>query len=278
VSRNIILTICAVLAFIMVGRPTMATPPSPDVTVSFDVTRPSFSIITTLTDPGGGNPSITTAECSMAGSGHTSGSIEGIINSETGWTWLTGTYFGSEIDLSSTFQVQASLTNDGTTSNFTTTQGVSATNVGLLEFSPAGDLVNGLFVYGEAGACSATDTWALGLHQEFEGTAESVTVPAENQFEQRDSYGSFIGDPINNQFTVNSAGGDWLTGSGEGGSYEGSAFGLLDTPGFGFAANSFNLEELDGEGTINSTNLMYTDQIVGETTTWFEHPDYPGPK
>jgi len=273
VTRNIIVTIIAVLALIMFGRPAMATPPSPDVTVYFDVTSPDISIITTLTDPGGGNPSITTAECSMVGSGHTSGSIEGIINSETGWTWLTGTYYGSEIDLSSTFQVQSYRNIEGTSSTFDTRQTVSATNVGPLEFSPTDQLI-----YGEAGACSATDTWALGFYQEFEGTAQSLSDTAEYLFEQRDPTGALIGTPVNDQFTNTSAGGDSFTGGCAGGSYNGSVFGLSDTPGFGFAANSFHLEVKEGpSSTINTNVTMYNDQIVGDTTTWFEHPDYPNP-
>lgn len=273
-SRKVILTSIVVIALIMVGRPMTAMSAFPDVTVYFDVTKPDFSIITTLTDPGGGNPSITTAECSMVGSGYTSGSIEGAINSETGWTWLSGTYFGSEIDLSSTFQVQAQRTNDGTNSTFLTTQTVAAEGIGPLEFSPTGDLVSGFYVYGEAGACSVTDTWALGLGQTFEGTADSITATAENLFERYDSFGSPIGDPVTNQFTVDTTGGDSFVGSGEGGSYE-TVLDNQSQPGFGFAASNFQIEVKDSSSPINLEVLFHTDQIVGETTTWSEHPDYP---
>jgi len=274
-SRNIILIIFAV-SLIMVGRPAMAAPASPDVIVNFDVTRPDFSIITTLTDPGGGNPASASAEFAAAGTGHTTGTIEGHINSETGWTYLSGTYFGSEINLSSTFQVQASRTAEGTSSTFTTNQGVSATNVGPLEFATTGELLSGLYLYGEAGACSATDTWALGLGQTFEGTADSITGTAENQFEQRDSFGSLIEDPVTNQFTVDTTGGDSFVGSGEGGSYE-TVLDNQSQPGFGFAANNFQIEVKDSSSPINLEVLFHTDQIVGNTTTWSEHPDYPNP-
>ncbi len=266
-----------IVALIMVGRPVIATPASPDITVSFDVTNPNFSIIATLTDNTGGNATSTTAECAVNGSGYTYGSMESSINTETGWTSTYGGFYGSQVNMSSTFQVQGIRNVEGASSTFTTTQGVSATNVGPLEFSPTDQLISGMYLYGEAGANSTTDTWALGLGQTFEGTADSVTGTAENLFEQRDSTGALIGDPVNNQFTVDNAGGDRFTGSSEGGSYDGSAFGLSNPPGYGFTASSFYLDAQNGSSTTNTNVLFFTDKTVGDTATWYEYPDYPNP-
>jgi len=278
VTRNIIVTIIAVVALIMAGFPAPAE--SADITVIYNVTNPNFSITSSLTDHQTGNSNTTTVECSAVGSGYAVGGMENNIETETGWNLMAGEFYGSQVDMSSTFQVQSYRNVEGTTSTFDTRQAVSATNVGPLppDFSPGDDLISGMRIYGEGGACDTTDTWALGLYQEFEGTAEYITVPAENQFEQRDPTGALIGTPVDNQFTVNSAGGNWFTGSGEGGSYEGSYFGLSNPPGFGFAANTFYLDVREDSSTVmNIDTVMYTDQVVGGTTTWFEHPDYPNP-
>ena len=265
----------AVVVLITAGRPVVAMPASPDVTVYFDVTKPNFMITATLTNSAGGNPSSTTAECSMAGSGYTVGTIEGDINSETGWNSMYGTYYGSEINLSSTFQVQAARANEGTSSTFTTAGNFSAEGVGPLEFSPTDQLLSGIYVYGEAGVCASTDTWALGLGQTFEGTAQSVTGTADNQFEQRDSYGSVVGEQINNQFTVNSTGGDSFSGIAEGGSYL-TFFDMQSQLGFGISASLFSLDVQNNSSPTSIDVWFYTDQVAGETTTWYEHPDYPG--
>ncbi len=266
----------AVVALIIAGLPVIVM--SADVTVYFDVAaNPDFSIIATLTDNTGGNATTATAGCAVNGSGYTYGLIESSINTKTGWTSTYGGFYGSQVNMSSTFQVQGVRNVDGTSSTFTTTQGVSATNVGLLDISPTDQIISGMYLYGEGGANSTTDTWALGLGQTFEGTADSVTGTAENLFEQRDSYGSLIGEPVNNQFTVDTAGGDKFTGSSEGGSYDGSIFGLSNPPGNGFTASSFYFDVQNGASQTNTNVLFYTDQVVGGTSTWYDYPDYPSP-
>jgi len=279
VSRNIILTSIAVVALVMAGSPAPARPA--DITVNYNVTNPNFSIISSLTDHQTGNSNTTTVECSAVGTGHAYGEMENNINTETGWNIMEGDFYGSQVDMSSTFQVQSYRSVDGTTSTFDTRQTVSATNVGPLQFSLDDDnkvigIISGMRIYGKGGACDTTDTWALGFGQTFEGTAQSLSDTAEYLFEQRDPTGAPIGDPVNDQFTNTSAGGDSFTGGCAGGSYNGSVFGLSDTPGFGFVANSFNLEVKEGpSSTINTNVTIYNDQVVGGTTTWFEHPDYP---
>ncbi len=257
--RNIIVTIIAFFALIMVGCPAMAAPGPPNLVINFEVTNPNFTITSELAGTGGENSTDATVEFGLVGAGQTYGTFEGRTDSQTRWTSLYGRFYGSEGNFTSTFSAQGFRTNSSDlSSTFFTTQGIDATGVGQL------------YVYGEVGACSVTDTWALGFYQEFNTTAQSVTVLAEHKFEQRDGGGSVVGNPVNNQFTVTGEGGSSFIGSGEGGSYDNSAL-----PGFGTAANSFYLE--DGSGSINTNIMMYTDQIVGGTSTWCDYPGYPNP-
>jgi len=281
VSRKITLTIIAVLALIMAGFSSPATPA--DISINFNVTNPDFSITSSLTDHQTGNSNTTTVECSAIGSGYTYGGMEHNINTETDWNSMFGGCYGSEVGASTTFQVQSYRNVEGTSSTFTTTQTVSATNAGVLEFLPIDDehsiMTSGLRLYGEGGACDTTDTWALGFRHTFEGNPDTVTGTAENTFKQRDPTGALIGTPVENQFTVDTATaeGDWFTGSGEGGSYE-TILNGQSQPGFGFAANNFQIEVKEsGNPVVNLEVLFHSDQIVGDTITWHEHPDYPNP-
>ena len=259
----------------MAVHPAMAVPGPSNVVINFTVTNPNFSITSELAGQGGANSTDAMVEFALSGTGQTYGTFEGRTDSQTRWTSLYGGYYASEGNFSSSFKATAFRTNSSDlNSTFTNSQGVNATGVDQLELTTAGKFVTGLYVYGETGACSVADTWVLGVGQGFEATAESVAIPAENKFEQRDSFGSLVGETITNQFDVTAAGGDKFTGSGEGGSYDGSAFGLPNPPGFGFGSSRFSLEVLDGTGTINSDNLTFTDQIVGETATWCDYPGY----
>lgn len=276
-SRKIILTIIAV-ALVMVVHPVMAVPSPPNVVINFVVTNPNFSITSELAGQGGVNSTDAVVEFALSGTGQTYGTFEGRTDSQTRWTSLYGTYYASEGNFSSSFKASAFRTNSSDlNSTFINSQGVNATGVGPLEFTAAGQLLTGLYVYGETGVCSVGDTWALGVGQELEATGQSVTVPAENRFEQRDSAGSLVGDAVVNQFDVTAAGGDRFTGVGEGGSYDGSAFGLADQPGFGFGSCTFSLGVRDSTGTISADNQTFTDHIVGETSIWCNYPGYPSP-
>jgi len=263
-----VLTIITAALSMMFGSLAMAMPGPPNATVNFNVTNPNFTITADLPGPGGENSTAVTAEFTLLGKGQAYGTYANYTNSETGWAYLSATYYGSVGDFSSTFQAEALRTNSsGGSSAFLATQGIDASGVNLL------------YVGGEAGACSVADTWVVGTGQTFGGTAESVTVTAEKQFEQRDSGGSQVGVPHNAQISSTTTDEDYITGISESGSYDGTTFGVQPQPGFGIAASMLSLDVQDSSGsTITSTDTtMFTDQIVGQTATWYKYPGYPDP-
>ena len=280
--KEIILTIGAVIALIIFGGgadAAAAAPGQPDIVVTFNVENPNFSVYVDLPGPGGENSTDAFAQASLTGTGRAAGIFEAQSSTDTGWANLHGEYVGSEGDFSSTFQAEGLRTNTngvvGLSSTFVTSQSIDTTGVGPLQLTDAGQVLSGLHVYGEAGACSAADTWALGSSQTFAATADSLTVTVERDFEQRNSDGSVHGTPNPTELSTTVADKDSFAGVTEGGSYDETTLGVPpNQPGFGFGSSTLFLDVRKGASWSSTTARISTDQIAGKTSTWYNYPGY----
>ena len=274
--KEIILTIGAAIALIMFGGAADAQGAAPNVVVTFNIENPDFSIYVELPGPGGESSTDAFVQASLNGTGRAAGIFQGQSNTDTGWANLYGAYVGSEGDFSSTFLAKAVRTNNSpTNSTFVASQSIDATGVGPLQLTDTGQVVSGLYVYGETGACSVADTWALGSSQGFAGTADSLTVTVDRDFEQHNSDGSPHGTPNPTELSVTSTDEDSYAGFTESGSYDGAALGVLQNqPGFGFGSSTLTLDVQKGASWSTTTARISTDQIVGQTSTWYNYPGY----
>lgn len=256
-----------------------ATPAKPDIRVNFDVDNPNVMICAELPGSGGANSTSAYAEFTLNGTGSAYGTFEAHAKTDTEWANVDGWYVGYEGDFSSTFTAQGVRTNtggvEGVTSTFTTSQSLDVVGVGPLTYTNDGQTCTGggLVVIGEAAAASESDTWALGTGQMFETTGDSVTLILDTHFEQRDSDGFILGTPVSNELSVSASGAESYSGAAETGSYDADTLGVQpNVPGFGFTMSAVNLDAQ----SMNTNVQMYSDQIVGETATWYTHPGYPG--
>lgn len=273
---GIILTICTVIALIVFGGAAAAASGQPDILVTFDLENPNFSVNVDLPGQGGENSTDAFAEVSLTGTGRAAGIFQAQSSADTGWANLHGEYVAGEGDFSSTFLAQAVRTNNSpTNSTFVASQSIDATGVGPLQLTGTGQVVSGLYVYGETGACSVADTWALGSGQEFAATADSLTVTVDRDFEQHNSSGAPHGTPNPTELTTTATDEDSYAGFTESGSYDETALGLPpNQPGFGFGASTLNLDVQKGASWSTTTARIFSDQIVGETSTWYNHPGF----
>lgn len=260
----------------MAGAPAISLS-NPGAVVNFSVmNHPDVVVTVGLPGPGGENSTDALAEFSLNGNGVASGSLQAYSDGQTRWVAVSGWYHASDGDFSSTFKAEAVRTNSSDlTSTFLCSQSIDTTGVSPLQFTVAGDMVSGLFVVGEAAACSVGDTWVVGTGQTFTGTAESVTVTVERQFEQRDSGGSLVGVPDNAQISFTATDEDSFSGISQVGSNDGTTYGLQGQPGFGFCVSELSLTTQHGTSFSYTDVVSYTDQIVGDTSTWYNYPGYP---
>jgi len=281
--KKIILTIGAVIALMMScgGVDAQAdTLSQGDVVLTFNVENPDFTLHVGMPGPGGHNSTDAFAKATLNGTGRASGTFEAQSNTDTGWANLSGGYVGSAGDFSSTFQAEGLRTNtngvEGLSSDFVTSQSIDTAGVGPLQFMDAGQVVSGLYVYGEAGACSVADTWALGAKQTFSGSADSVTVTVGRKFEQHNGDGSSHGDPNPIELSITTTDEDNFSGDAEGGSYSGTDLGKQGKPGFGFGSSTLFLQVRNGIGKSSSTARI-TDEIPDHTSTWYTYAGYSPP-
>ncbi len=259
-----------------------ATPIEPDIYVQFEVDNPDVTISAFLPGEGGDNSTDAHAEFTLNGTGSAFGTFEAHSNpKETGWANVIGGYYAGGGDITSTFTAECVRTNtngiEGLTSTFTTNQSLEVTGIEPLVLTDTDQFVSGLSVSGEAWAAFVPDTWVLGTGQVFDGSAESITLTFENNFEQCYADGSPLGTPITGTLSFTTAGCDSFSGVVETGSYDAATLGLPHQPGFGFAMSSMTLDvQKDSMTSLSSDVNILTDQIVGETTTWYMHPGYPG--
>lgn len=259
-----------------------ASPSKPDILVNFDVDNPNVKIFAELPGSGGNNSTSAYAEFTLEGTGSAYGTFEAHAKTDTEWANVDGWYVGYEGDLSSSFTAQGVRTNtggvEGITSTFTTSQSLDVIGVGPLTYTNNGQTCTGggLLVVGEAVAASESDTWVLGTGQMFETTGDSVTLTFYTQFEQRDADGFLLDTPISNEIEVKAEDGDTYKGTAETGSYGADTIGIQAQPGFGFAASVLSMEVATGTSFLTTDVSGYTDQIVGDTATWYTHPGYPG--
>ena len=256
-----------------------ATPDNPDIVVDFDVDNPNVVIYAVLPGDGGANSTDAFAEFTLNGTGPAYGTFEAHAITETEWANVNGWYVGHDGDFSSTFMAQGVRANtggvEGVTSTFTTSQSLDVEGVGSPKYSGQTYTGGALLVIGEAAAASLTDTWVLGTGQLFDTTGSSVTLTFETQFEQRDADGFLLGTPVSNELIVDASGANTYTGAAETGTYDAAALGVQQsTPGFGFTMSSVDLDVHCNP--IHAFTQMSNDQIVGETSTWYTHPGYPG--
>jgi len=282
-GKKVILTIGAVIALMMsygVVDATAATLSQGDVVLTFNVENPDFTVHVGMPGPGGQDSTDAFAKATLNGTGRASGTFEAQSNTDTGWANLTGGYVGSEGDFSSTFQAEGLRTNtngvEGLNSDFVTSQSVVAAGVGPLQFMDAGQVVSGLYVYGEAGACSVADTWALGARQTFSGAADSLTVTVGRKFEQHNGDGSPHGNPNPIELSITTKDEDHFSGDAEGGSYSGADLGKQSPPGFGFGSSTLFLQVQNGIGQ-SSSSARITDEIPSHTSTWYTYGGYSPP-
>ena len=255
-----------------------AAPGKPDILVDFNVENADVEIYAELPGPGGDNSTDAFAQFTLKGTGSAYGIFEAHSHPDTGWASVDGWFVGSQGDLTSTFQAQGIRNNtngiEGLTSTFTVTQTLDAAGIGPLKFRDNGRLACGLYVYGEAGASSSLNTWALGTAQAFEGTPASITVTMQRQFEQHNIEGFLMTPPNNAQTTFFSNEGDRYTGVIESGTYNETDLGIPVQPGFGFALGSMDIDVHCDPSQFEAQ--MWTDRVVGETSTWFTSPGYLG--